>query len=242
MGSRDTQDRHDRAHEGRQPCAEHDPAAARGRETRVNRVEQRAHGRGAPGCIGAQPDQDDASQPGRHAAGGGRRSHLAARDGAAQLIEVCPGVRPLAVERLVQRDAERELTSDRASAGPPASCSGAMYAGVPTSAPVCVIEESAGRVSLSCALASVGACAAARARPKSVTRTRPSVPTSTLSGLKSRWTKPAACAASRPSPASRSTDSTSRHVRPGARIQSVRVPPSTSSIETKTSSSIVPTS
>ena len=42
------------------------------------------------------------------------------------------------------------------------------------------------------------AASMARANPKSVTRTRPSLPTSTLSGLKSRCTRPAACAAARP--------------------------------------------
>src|SRR5688572_20846330 len=39
-----------------------------------------------------------------------------------------------------------------------------------------------------------------RASPKSVTSTRPSLPMSTLSGLKSRCTRPAACAAARPRP------------------------------------------
>ena len=43
----------------------------------------------------------------------------------------------------------------------------------------------------------------ARARPKSVTSTRPARSTSTLSGLKSRWTMPAACAAASPRPAAR---------------------------------------
>ena len=38
------------------------------------------------------------------------------------------------------------------------------------------------------------------ARPKSTTRTRPSLPTIALSGLKSRWTSPASCAAARPRP------------------------------------------
>ena len=39
------------------------------------------------------------------------------------------------------------------------------------------------------------------ATPKSVTRTRSSVPMRTLSGLKSRWTRPASCAAASPCPA-----------------------------------------
>lgn len=39
-----------------------------------------------------------------------------------------------------------------------------------------------------------------RTRPKSLTLTRPSVPTRTLVGLKSRWTSTDACAATRPRP------------------------------------------
>ena len=59
-----------------------------------------------------------------------------------------------------------------------------------------------------------------RARPKSITRTLSSRPTITLSGLKSRWTSPASCAAARPRPAATKTRSTSRHSR-GARVQPV---------------------
>ena len=40
-----------------------------------------------------------------------------------------------------------------------------------------------------------------RAIPKSATRARPSSPINTLAGLKSRWTRPARCAATRPCPA-----------------------------------------
>ena len=57
---------------------------------------------------------------------------------------------------------------------------------------------------------------ASRARPKSSTRTRPSSPMSTLSGLKSRWTSPRSCAAARPRPAATITSTTSRHDRPAA--------------------------
>ncbi len=52
-----------------------------------------------------------------------------------------------------------------------------------------------------------------RARPKSMTRTSPSRPTMTLSGLKSRWTSPFSCAATRPRPAARNTRSTSCQLR-----------------------------
>jgi len=44
-----------------------------------------------------------------------------------------------------------------------------------------------------------------RASPKSMTRTWPSRPTMTLSGLKSRWTSSLSCAACRPRPAARNT-------------------------------------
>src|SRR3954463_15443972 len=58
-----------------------------------------------------------------------------------------------------------------------------MYAGDPRSSPVEVIEGSP----------------AVDAMPKSVRVTRPSSPTITFPGLTSRWTMPAACAASRAS-------------------------------------------
>ena len=52
-----------------------------------------------------------------------------------------------------------------------------------------------------------------RARPKSRTRGRPSWPTSTLSGLKSRWMIPRACAAASPRPAATYIASASRQPR-----------------------------
>jgi hypothetical protein len=77
--------------------------------------------------------------------------------------------------------------SARASmSGEPSTCSGAMYAGVPSGVPMVLTA--------SCCTGS-----ATRAMPKSVMTTRPSLPSSTLSGLRSRCTTPAACAA--PSPA-----------------------------------------
>ena len=63
----------------------------------------------------------------------------------------------------------------------PSTCSGAMYAGVPTMPPI--------------VFATPTAPAAAWAMPKSVTTMRPSLPTRTLSGLRSRWTTLAAWAA-----------------------------------------------
>ena len=74
---------------------------------------------------------------------------------------------------------------------------------------------------------------ALRARPKSVTRARPSAPMSTLSGLKSRCTRPAACAAASPRPAPRNSVRISRQLRVG-RSHALSVPASTSSIAKKT--------
>ena len=89
-----------------------------------------------------------------------------------------------------------------------------MYAGVPTTLPSFVRRDSAGRMpgivgpSLSCASlddVSTVMRSIVRARPKSMTRTLPSRVTMTLSGLKSRWMRSAACAAAMPSPAAMKT-------------------------------------
>ncbi len=99
-------------------------------------------------------------------------------------------------------DTANANTSARTSTAPPASCSGAMYAGVPIAAPVAVRRRS--RVTVGDGDGDSTA-SAAHAMPKSVTSTRAArsavTSTSTLSGLKSRWTMPAACAAASPSPA-----------------------------------------
>lgn len=81
-----------------------------------------------------------------------------------------------------------------------------------------------------------------RARPKSVTRARPSSPINTLVGLKSRCTNPAWWAASSPRPAPRKTVRTSRHSRGFSLSQVARVTPRTSSIVTKTDVPSEPTS
>ena len=74
-----------------------------------------------------------------------------------------------------------------------------------------------------------------------MTSTRPSVPMSTLSGLKSRWTSPAAWAAARPRPAFTNASTMSGQSR-GALSQSRSVEPSMNSIATNTRSPTVPTS
>jgi hypothetical protein len=88
--------------------------------------------------------------------------------------------------------------SARASARP-ARCSGAMYAGVPEDDPVRV-SRSEGATSASDPPDAPGSSSPPprRASPKSVTHTRPSSATRTLSGLKSRCTSPAACGRRQP--------------------------------------------
>ena len=83
---------------------------------------------------------------------------------------------------------------------------------------------------------------AGRASPKSSTRTRPSLPIITLSGLKSRWTRPARCAASMPRPAASNTRRISRQVRGRSASQVVSVTPSMCSIAMYTPAGIEPTS
>ena len=121
-----------------------------------------------------------------------------------------------------------------------------MYAGVPTTAPSRVRHISAADpVSLTGMASSAGPGAApcpARASPKSRTRTRPSVPTITLSGLKSRWLMPARCAAARPRAAAVKISSNSRIARSRWRIHAPTVLPSTSSMAMNTSRPTVPTS
>ena len=92
--------------------------------------------------------------------------------------------------------------STRASMSRERICSGAMYAGVPATPLVCTVADIAGGRLPGTTDSSVSA---ARARPKSVTRTAPSAGTSTFSGLKSRWIRPAAWALASPRPASRNT-------------------------------------
>jgi hypothetical protein len=77
--------------------------------------------------------------------------------------------------------------------------------------------------------------------PKSLTATRPAWLMSTLSGLKSRWTRPARCAAASPRPAAKRTWSASRQVC-GRSSHPRSVPPSTNSIARNTCSPKVPTS
>ena len=103
-----------------------------------------------------------------------------------------------------------QRSSERALVFPSLLCSGAMYAGVcRTRAPVRPSERrTTGRRAHEPVFDGLGGGLSPvrredpprkrSAMPKSATRTRPSSPTSTLSGLKSRWTIPSACAAASP--------------------------------------------
>ncbi len=124
-----------------------------------------------------------------------------------------------------------------------------MYAGVPKNAPLLVSgsESALGVEGPGSNLGgTVGALpsrsSVARASPKSSTLTRPSLAMSTLSGLKSRCTRPAACAAASPLPACRNASTISRGARSFSLSQRVRVRPSMNSIAMNTSSPRVPTS
>ena len=90
--------------------------------------------------------------------------------------------------------------------------------------------------------ASAPSLPASRASPKSMTRTRPSWPTMTLSGLKSRCTRPARCAAASPSPAARNTCTMAAAARGFALSHWRSVWPSMSSVAMNTSPPSSPTS
>jgi hypothetical protein len=125
-----------------------------------------------------------------------------------------------------------------------------MYAGVPSSEPVWVSPTSELGVPVAVALpigrvtSSAGGSedSASRASPKSVTTIRPSRLRSTLWGLKSRWTMPAAWAAASPRPAAVNASRIAASGRRVARSHSARVSPWISSIATKSRPPAVPTS
>ena len=83
--------------------------------------------------------------------------------------------------------------SDRASAGSPLTCSGAMYPTVPRRVPASVAFAIVGDF-----VSSPAATARCFASPKSRIFARPSFVRTTFSGLRSRWTIPLSCAAARP--------------------------------------------
>ena len=85
-----------------------------------------------------------------------------------------------------------------------------------------------------------GAVSPVCASPKSATRTRPSEPTSTLSGLKSPWTMPARCAAASALAHAANARTIAVAGLPASHARSVA--PSTYSIAMNAFSPIVPTS
>jgi hypothetical protein len=98
-------------------------------------------------------------------------------------------------------------------------------------------------VVVSAASGLVGGCAGAPrpwARPKSITRTRPSSSIITLSGLRSRWTRPAACAAA--TPRATSVNARTSSASGCARAQSRSVRPVTNSMAIHTCAPRIPTS
>ena len=116
------------------------------------------------------------------------------------------GRRPVNSSKATQPSAYRSLAP---VAGLPRACSGAMYPELPRIVPVDVS----------------GSCAAARAMPKSDTCTSPSSSSRRLLGLTSRWTMPAACAASSaPAAWSSQAIAVSRGTRP-SRSRSASDPP-----------------
>src|SRR5262249_7854738 len=81
--------------------------------------------------------------------------------------------------------------SVRPSTFSPRCCSGAIYAGVPTTVASCASAEPLAPGPLARPSLDIDSVSIGCASPKSVTRTRPSRPMRTFSGLKSRWTRPA---------------------------------------------------
>jgi hypothetical protein len=116
-----------------------------------------------------------------------------------------------------------------------------MYGGVPISAPRPATVAS-GRARFGSVAVARSSGALKRATPKSATRTRPSSPTSRLSGFTSRWISPTACAAISPRPACTNTPTTSCHVRGASSRQRRTVRPATNSIATNTCPAYTPMS
>ncbi len=119
-------------------------------------------------------------------------------------------------------------------------CSGAMYGGVPRNPMVAPPTSCVAGV-----ISGASRCASPltkRAMPKSSTRGRPSAPSSTFAGLRSRCRMPAAWAAS--TACATASPMRSASVRPGqsSRIRCASVLPSTYSSATQGSPSCSPTS
>jgi hypothetical protein len=134
----------------------------------------------------------------------------------------------------------QKLNWSEATVASPAACSGAMYAGVPSTIPDRVSAGARSSPSVEPAT-SPSAQSIPRASPKSPTRTWPLCATKMLSGLRSRWMRPTSWAAASPRPAASSTSSTAGRLR-GVSIHCRSVSPSTSAIAMNGRPSWVPTS
>ena len=193
-----------------------------------------------------QPAQQRAPDPARHAAVlRGRRRTRRSMTLSASATTVSPSNGRLPVQRLVERDAEAELIACGRRAACPRNCSGAMYAGVPTSTPVWVSGSSgcprrAQRRARRAARRRVGVGGAAtrrgvdslrrvasdalarpcdpawRARPKSMTRARPVGVEQHVVGLEVAVDEPGGVRGREPAPRRDEDVNTSRHGRGAA--------------------------
>ncbi len=137
----------------------------------------------SPGSRAMQPSTSAAISSGRsgrrvRGSGGGlvRRAVAMRNDESA-----CQGSSSVSISNSVTPRAYRSARPSTFRS--PSTCSGAMYAGVPTAPPTVLPSE--------------GSSMWVRAIPKSVTTTRPLLSSITLSGFRSRCTTPASCAAER---------------------------------------------
>ena len=201
-------------------------ASAGGRRRRIalQLVEQLAIAGIAGLRVEPQPPPQHRPEAGRHLRARGRIAQLAPRSASSDLPQALAGERLLAVERLVERDAEAELIAAgvrRARPGAaPAPCRPACPATTPHS--VSGDRRSPPPGSGGCRRRLLAAASAHRPRPARSPPPGPGRrrPSSTLSGLKSRWTSPAACAAASPRPAGEED-------RPRSRARSAAPPPAT---------------
>ena len=171
----------------------------------------------------AQPDGCSSSARGA-ARSRGATSHMGQR-------------RPRAIQRLVQRHSSGAIGAGIGGlpATAPAPC---RLASSNAPSPVLSVawvavwssDATASRTSRANEPVSSRSSRSRRARPKSMTRTEPSLPTITFCGLKSRCTIPAACAAASPRPVATKTSKISCQLRAVARRHSSSVSPSTNSM------------
>ena len=231
----------DRSDEQRHAGKRADTPPARARISR-QLVEERAHRRMAVGGIDAQAAHDHALEPRRHARAVGL-AHLSRVHLAAQFLDALGRVGARAEERFVERDAEAVDVGARVDVraeellGRHVAGRADERAGDGERRRPARLGDAAGGTSGDGGTIATALVRAERARQAEVgdadaPRRRP---TSTLSGLKSRCTSPAACAAARPAPAcDEHVDDLAPRARPRAQPLRASVTPSTSSMATNT--------